>query len=81
MVAIASTGAIISVLILDLFTQTQKFSVELALEISHSQSIFRPFIEVGLACLIESFVVVLPLLIILLVLQKIFFHLKPRELR
>lgn len=81
LVAIASTGAIISVLVLDIFSKTSKFSTGLDSGISDSKSIFRPFIEIIPNYLMESFMAVLPLLVILLVLQKISFKLKKRELR
>lgn len=81
LVAIASTGAIISVLFLDIFSKTSEFSAGLDSEISSSKSIISPFIEIIPDYLLESFMAILPLLIILLVLQKITFKLKKRELR
>lgn len=81
LVAIASTGAIMSVLILDIFSSTNEFSAGLDSRISDSNSIIRPFIDIIPDYLIESFMAILPLLVILLVLQKISFKLKKRELR
>ena len=81
LVAIASTGAIISVLILDIFSKPNEFSAGLDSAISDSDSIIGPFIHMIPDYLKESFFAILPLLVILLVLQKIFFKLKKRELR
>lgn len=81
LVAIASTGAIISVMILDIFSKTNKFCVALGSSISNSDSIIRSFIEIMPDNLKESFMAILPLLVILLVLQKISFQLRKRELR
>jgi len=81
LVAIASTGAIISVMILNIFSKTNEFSAGLDSGISNSNSIIRPFIEIIPNYLIEGFMAILPLLVILLVLQRISFRLKKRELR
>ena len=81
LVAIASTGAIMSVLLLDIFSKTNEFSAALDSGISDSNSIIRPFIDIIPDYLIESFMAILPLLVILLVLQKISFKLKKKELR
>lgn len=81
MVAIASTGAIISVMILDIFTKTDKFSAALDSSISGSDSIISPFIRMIPDNLKDSFMAILPLLVILLVLQKVTFKLSKRNLR
>lgn len=81
LVAIASTGAIISVMILDIFSKTKEFSAGLDSGISDSNSIISPFIEIIPDYLKESFMAIMPLLVILLVLQRISFKLKKRELR
>lgn len=81
LVAISSTGAILAVMILNILSKTNEFSAELNVGITESNSIFRPFLESVPAYLQESFMTILPLVIILLVLQKIFFKLKKRELR
>ena len=80
MVAIASTGAIISVMILDIFTKTDKFSAALDSSIS-PDSIISPFIRMIPDNLKDSFMAILPLLVILLVLQKVTFKLSKRDLR
>lgn len=81
LVAIASTGAIIAALALDIFSKTNEFSAELDAGIADTNSIFKPFIEMVPAYLMESFMAILPLLVILLVLQKLSFKLKKRQLR
>lgn len=81
LVAIASTGAIISVMILDIFTKTDKFSAALDSSISGSDSIISPFIRMIPDNLKDSFMAILPLLVILLVLQKVTFKLSKRDLR
>lgn len=81
LVAIASTGAIISVLLLDVFSKVNDFSAGIDSGTSDSKSIIRSFVDIIPDYLIESFMAILPLLLILLVLQKIFFKLKKRELR
>lgn len=81
LVAIASTGAIISVMILDIFTKTDKFSAALYSSISGSDSIISPFIRMIPDNLKDSFMAILPLLVILLVLQKVTFKLSKRDLR
>jgi hypothetical protein len=81
LIAIASTGAIMSLLILDIFTTTEQFSPGLNLEILDSSSIIGPFISMIPVYLKASFLSILPLIVILLVLQVIYFKLKIRELR
>ncbi len=81
LVAIASTGAILSLLLLDIFSGKKEFSAVQGSEQVLSDSVFGPFAEVIPQYLRESFLAILPLLIILLVLQKAFFKLNRRELR
>ena len=81
LVAIASTGAILSIMILDLFFPTDGFSAGLDVGISDSDSVFRPFAAMLPEQLKDSFMAILPLLVILFVLQIIAFRLKKRELR
>ena len=81
LVAIASTGAIMSTLILDIFSKTESFNAALDVGISESNSILAPFINSIPTYLNESMIAILPLLLILLVLQKIAFKLKKKELR
>ena len=81
LIAIASTGAIMSVLILDIFSTTDPISPGLDAEFTGSSSIITPFIRMIPEYLKESFLAIFPLIVILLVLQMIFFKLKKRELR
>lgn len=81
LVAIASAGAIIAVMLLDIFVSTGSFSATLDTGIADSDSILRPFISNLPAYLRESIISTSPLLIILLVLQRLFFKLKKKELR
>lgn len=81
LVAIASTGAIISVMILDLLSGSGEFTAGLDVGISDADSIIKPFLVIIPSYLKESVLAISPLLVILLVLQKISFRLKRRELR
>ena len=81
LVALASSGAIISVLILDMFFKADEFTAALESRISDSNSIIKPFIKIIPYYLLESFMAILPLFVILLILNKIYFKLKKRELR
>lgn len=76
LVAIASTGAIISVMILNVFSRSSEFS-------GGDSDILSvlPFSEILWMYFKESVLAVLPLLVILLVLQKMSFKLKRKELR
>jgi hypothetical protein len=81
LVAIASTGAIISVMILDIFSETNSFSTTLNFNISQTNSIITPFIEIIPDNIKDILIAILPLLVTLLVLHKISFQLRKRELR
>ncbi len=81
LVAIASTGAIMSVLVLDIISPTKEFAAELNSEISSTTSIVEAFVSIMPQYLYESFMAIMPLLVILLVMQVISFHLKKKELR
>jgi hypothetical protein len=81
LVAIASTGAILSVMFLDIFTNTNQFTATLDLNLSNTNSIIGPFIDIIPGTILDGFMAISPLLLILLVLQKIAFRMKKRELR
>ncbi len=81
LVAIASTGAILSVMILNLLSNTDGFSAGLDVGISDSDSILKPFINILPGLVKDSILAISPLLVILMVLQKISFRLRRRELR
>jgi hypothetical protein len=78
LVAIASIGAIMSVMILNIFSKGNEFSDSLEFDISQSDSIIEPFIQAIPSIVTESFIALLPLLIIFLVFQKISFKLEKR---
>lgn len=81
LVSIASTGAIISVMILSIFSRTNEFYGDISLNINSSVDVFSPFVKIIPKYLKESFIGILPLLLILLALQKIYFRLYMRDLR
>lgn len=78
LVAITSAGAILSVLLMGILSPAKSFTGSLPAGLTAATGILSPFGRVMPAVLKESFMAVLPLLAILLVLQKISFHLKAR---
>lgn len=68
-------------MLLGIFSQTDDFTAALDIELSGFDSIIKSFIKIMPQYIKESFIAILPLVIILLVLQKIFFKLRRRELR
>lgn len=81
LIAIASTGAIISVMILNIFSTTSTFTPDLNSEVLDSSDIILPFVRMIPRYIGESFMAIIPLIFILLVLQRVLFNLKKRELR
>ena len=81
LVAIASSGAILAVLLLDIFTRGKGLSGQLDSVVADTSLIFRPFIDMIPGYIMESTMAILPLFVILLVLQEISFKLKKRQLR
>lgn len=80
LVAIASVGAILAVLLLDAFSSVKEFSATLDLSVSES-SFWEVFKAGFFSNLKESFMAMSPLLLILILLQKFSLKLKKRELR
>ena len=80
LVAIASCGAIIAVMLLDIFTPNPSFAdVSLNdIDLTQKLKIFINFIPTSLK---ESLIAISPLLIILLLLQKFFLKIHKREFR
>lgn len=80
LVAIASAGAIMSVMVLNIIIGAQEYAVAhlkpLQLE---SVEILRPFLGYIVGSVTESFISLLPLTVALFVLQKILFHLDKRN--
>lgn len=81
LVAIASVGAIIAVMILNLVTHTSEFSTGLGGGIQETDSIFLPFLSIVPTYTKESILAILPLLVIFLVMQKVSFKLGKKALR
>lgn len=78
LVAIASTGAIISVLALDVFSKKNKFAGTLSGESENTKHILKPFIDSIPEYFIESFRAIGPLVVILIILQVLSFKM-PKE--
>lgn len=78
LVAIASTGAIISVMIMSIVSKTDKITGTLEHGISKTGSIIGPFIDIIPIISRESFFALLPLFIIFLIFQKIIFKLSKK---
>ncbi|WP_163194678.1 DUF1538 domain-containing protein [Clostridium thermarum] len=78
LVAIASIGAIMSVLLLNIISKGSGYNDSLQFSTTLSQSIIAPFIEYIPSVAKESFISILPLLVIFLVFQKISFKLEKR---
>jgi hypothetical protein len=81
LVAIASVGAIISVMILDVFSKGDHFSSTLEFSMAGSNSITEAFVQIIPSILKESFFSLLPLLIIFLFFQRISFHLNKKTFK
>ncbi|MDD2418143.1 MAG: DUF1538 domain-containing protein [Oscillospiraceae bacterium] len=83
LIAISSTGAIIGVMFLNIFTKTEEFKdiPGLGSGFADNGSIFQPFISISMDYLKESFMAILPLAVILLVMQVLLFKLKRKQLR
>lgn len=79
LVAIASTGAILGVMLLDMFTKNTSFNADIETVVTNSDSIIKPFIALIPDMLMESIIAMSPLVVILLVLQKAVFKLQKRE--
>jgi hypothetical protein len=80
LVAIASTGAIISVMMMSIISKTDKISGILE-SVKISDSILSPFVHEIPKVGIEILIALLPILILFLVFQKISFKLSKREVR
>ncbi len=80
LIAIASTGAIISVMIMSIVSKTGKITGNLAQE-TVSTSIIKPFIEELPKVSGEIIIALLPILILFLVFQKISFKLSIKSVR
>ncbi|HCL4446144.1 TPA: DUF1538 domain-containing protein [Clostridium botulinum] len=79
LVAIASTGAIISVMIMNIISKTDKITGSLEYHESMSSSIISPFIEKIPTIAGESFLALIPILLIFLVFQKVSINLSKKD--
>lgn len=75
LVAIASTGAIISVMIMSILSKTDKITASIEVDLSETTSIVGPFIQKLPHVMLEVFFALIPLLIIFLIFQVISFKL------
>lgn len=81
MVAIASSGAIIAVILMSIFSTTDKINTDFRYEMPNSLSVIAPFLEKIPTIVYEVFIALLPLLIIFLVFQKKSFKLSMKSFR
>ncbi len=81
LVAVASTGAIIAVILLSIISKTDKITASLEFETSASTSIIRPFLYAFPEVSGEILVALAPILAIFLIFQKISFKLSKRTVR
>ncbi|TCS95882.1 DUF1538 domain-containing protein [Hazenella coriacea] len=81
LVAIASSGAILSVIIMSIFSKTDQLTGSLENDLTTSTSIIDPFIQKVPTILSEVSFALLPLFILFLVFQKISFQLPKKPFR
>lgn len=81
LVAIASIGAILAVLIFDVFTPDLSFNATLTSSLETSTSIILPFFNVIPPAIFESLMAIFPLAVIFIILQNLFFKLKRLAVR
>lgn len=81
LVALASSGAIIGVMVLDILTPNHKFADDLAISTTHSNKIIEPFLNIAWSHIVEAIVSLGPLLLIYMILNSIDFKLSKRENR
>ena len=81
LVGLASSGAILAVIIMSLFFRTGELSGSLELQISQSTSIFAPFLNQLPKIAGNIILALLPLLLTFLLFQMLSFHLSRRAFR
>lgn len=79
LVAVTSTGAIITVLVMSIVTKTDRITGSLEYRISQSNSVLAPFIHELLPIAGEIFLALLPMGILFLIFHKVSFHLKRKS--
>ena len=78
LVGIMSTGAILGVLILNLFVKTDNITGVLEFHHVDTDSVLAPFLAEIPGAAVESLIALLPLVLMLVIFQKIKFNLRPR---
>ena len=78
LVGIMSTGAILGVLIMNLFVRTDNVTGVLEMHNVDADSLFGPFLAEIPSIALESLVALLPMILMLVIFQKISFRVKPR---
>lgn len=78
LVAIASTGAIISLMIMNLFSGTDKLAGSLEVSVSESQAVFEPFLKEVPHIALEIVIALLPLLLLYLGVHFLYMRLERR---
>lgn len=81
LVAITSTGAIIAVLLMSIFSKADKITGSLETKSTNSDSIIIPFIDKLPTIIGEVMIALLPLLVIFVIFQKYAFKLKFKSFR
>lgn len=81
LVAIASSGAIMAVMLLNILSPVNEIATPASKAINTQTQLFLPFIQLINHSIKDGFISVLPLFVILVVLQFFSFHLKKREFR
>ena len=79
LVGIMSTGAILGVLILNLFVRTDNVTGVLETQSVQADSLLGPFIAEFVTVAKESFIALLPLVLMFIAFQKVKFHLNKRQ--
>lgn len=79
LVAIASVGAIIAVMILSILSNVSDFSSKLEFNVSDSKSIITPFVENSPSLFKEGLITIFPLLLIFIVFNKIYFKMSRKN--
>ena len=81
LVAIASAGAIIGVMILGIVSNISEFASDLTVDVTVYDSMISAFTSVLPDNLKEGVMAILPLLLIFVIMQRLFFKLRKREVR
>jgi hypothetical protein len=81
LVGVMSTGAILGVLILNMFVKTDTVVGELAMHHIDNTSLIRPFLAEIPAVAFESFIALLPMVLMLILFQKIKFRVPKKPFR